>query len=210
MAEQAIQKKTDEINLAPVFKSIQIALDDYNDIFSDFDMSPYATRVISDDFLKEMEKRYTENKKGEFEIRFTVLQKSRDARIEAVIKKRLKEYFQLKLKDMEKDITERKKNGLLRITLGLAVAVLLFVFQANETMPVATLFSVLAWYLLWSGYEYFFEVPGKLKKDRSFYSRFSKAKYHFMSEEEAMEEAEKTANEIIQMENGSQAQPKKS
>lgn len=194
MAEQTIQKKQEEINLVPVFKSIQIALDDYNDIFSDFDMSSYSTRIISDDFLKEMEKRYTENKKGEFEIRFTIFQKIRDAKIEAVIKKRLKEYFQIKLKDMEKDIAERKKSGLLRIVLGLGIAVLLFVFEANETMPVATLFSVLAWYLLWSGYEYLFEVPGKLEKERLFYSKFSKAKYHFLSDEEVIEEAEKTAN----------------
>jgi len=40
---------------------IEIALDDYDDIFSDFDIRPYKERQVSKDFLDELKVRMATN-----------------------------------------------------------------------------------------------------------------------------------------------------
>lgn len=65
-----LAKKVEDGRLSSILNSIQIALDHYDDIFSDFDPSPFSQRMLSDDFLKEMQKRYIETKKGSLKYGF--------------------------------------------------------------------------------------------------------------------------------------------
>jgi hypothetical protein len=177
-------QKTEEPKLSAAFKAIQIALDDYGDIFSDFDTSPYSRRTISDDFLKEIEKRYVENKKGEFEVRLTIQKHLRDPKIENTIKKRLRDYFLLKLAENEGHINNRKKIGAAKILVGAAVLIMIFELALDPITSIASLFTVFAWYSLWSGFESILDLPFKLEEERQLYKKFSLAKYYFISEED--------------------------
>ena len=48
--------------LKRILSSVHIALDDYDDIFSDFDISPYNQRALSKDFLDELKTRVGDGK----------------------------------------------------------------------------------------------------------------------------------------------------
>ena len=47
-------------------KEISIAIDTWDDIFSDFDPRPFEVRALSEDFIAELKKRYRETRKGQF------------------------------------------------------------------------------------------------------------------------------------------------
>ena len=103
-----LAKKVEDGRLSSILNSIQIALDHYDDIFSDFDPSPFSQRMLSDDFLKEMQKRYIETKKGEFEIRFSLPASIRDVKTEGLVKKRLKDYFHKQIKNVDVEVEKDK------------------------------------------------------------------------------------------------------
>jgi len=184
-------KPEEKLEFATAFKGIQVALDYYQDIFSDFDTAPYSHRTISNDFLSEIERRYVEAKPGEFEVRMTLPAKERDARVEAIIKKRLKDYFTLKLKEKEDEIEKKRRTAYVRIATGVLLMAVVFELPFDHSLAVSNILSVPGWFLLWSGFENTFDIPGRLAEERQFFLRFSKAKYHFFSEEEISDVFEK-------------------
>lgn len=189
--------------LAPILKSIQIALDGYNDIFSDFDASPYSSRVLSDDFLKEIKKRHYETKKGDFELKFTVPAARRDAKVESTIKKRLKDYFKLETDYFESKGNEIKRDGLHRISAGfvlLSLEVILPILQISDLyIQILSVFIVPAgWYAFYSGFEHLFEESKEFESGKVFYEKFYKAKYEFVSEEEILKNMETPAEQAQQ------------
>jgi hypothetical protein len=101
------EKKDDE---RASLREITIQLDVYDDIFSDFDPRPYQERELSEDFLKEIQRRYLEDNRGRFEIHFTIPSSERDTKEEALIKKRLREHF-LSMAKAESDGIKRTRGA---------------------------------------------------------------------------------------------------
>lgn len=179
---QAAEKQT----VTDVLQTVRIAIDTYDDIFSDFDPSPYQTRTLSVDFLKELRRRYSETPRGDFAITFTIPHPLRSERTEALVKKRVKDYFKWRLKDVEKRRAESMQKGALRLLIGIILSLLLLVFPQLDTMPALTLMSVLIWYVLWTGFEYIFEAARRLKRKQDFCEKFLKAGYSFVDEEDVV------------------------
>lgn len=176
---EAKPQPAQEKRLSDVLQTVRIAIDTYDDIFSDFDPSPYETRTLSVDFLKELRRRYAETPRGDFVITFTLPRPLRSDRTEALVKKRIKDYFRWRLKDVEKRRVESMQKGALRLLIGIILSLLLLVFPQLDTMPVLTLMSVLIWYVLWTGFEYLFEAARRLKRKQDFHEKFLKAGYAF-------------------------------
>ncbi len=179
--------------------SIVIALDDYNDIFSDFDMSPYQHRLLSDDFLKEIQKRYMESKKGDIEVKLSLPEKLRDPKLEGIIKKRIREYFNLQVKETDSAIKKRRITGMVYLVIGfflLAVEYQLAEPGFAETLPRALGILLLpaGWFSMWNGLDLLIQIPEKIAEQRKLYTKFAKADYVFVSEEE-LEEMEKKEQE---------------
>jgi hypothetical protein len=179
--------------------SIVIALDDYNDIFSDFDMSPYQQRLISDDFLKEIQKRYMESKKGDIEVKLSLPARLRDAKVEGIIKKRLREYFNFQTKEIENEIKKRRMRGAVYFIIGfflLAIEYNLTDAEFSKSVPSALGILLLpaGWFSMWTGLELMIQIPDKLAEQKKLYGKFAKANYLFVSEEE-LEEMEKKEQE---------------
>ncbi len=199
MAEEKIkseEKKNEDVLeeeklavLAPIMKSIQIALDSYDDLFSDFDNSPYSTRVLSDDFLKEIKKRYYENKKGDFELNFTLPAAKRNAKVESIIKKRLRDYFKAEMSYFNEKIDRIKTDGLHRLVVGfilLSIEVVLPIFDLSENLyaKILSVFIIPAgWYGFYSGFEHIFEYARDFESSLAFHEKIAKIKYEFISEE---------------------------
>jgi len=173
--------------LAPILKSIQIALDNYDDIFSDFDISPYEKRTLSDDFLNEIKRRYMVTGKGEIEVRFTLPKKERNAKVEETIQKRLKRYFKEQIKNVENQIRRTKKNGSLRVIIGfllLSLEVIIFDFPEWYFRALSVFIVPAGWYSFYTGFERLFEISRGFEKQKEFFDRFYKARYNFISEED--------------------------
>ncbi|MBU0586113.1 hypothetical protein KJ780_01230, partial [Candidatus Micrarchaeota archaeon] len=118
--------KTKEEKPAAIINQLHVALDNYIDIFSDFDPSDYDRRIFSDDFLKEIQKRYVENKKGEIELTFSVPKAIRSAKVELLVKKRLKEFFRTEVREVDREINKKRTTGGVFFAFGFIVLILLF------------------------------------------------------------------------------------
>lgn len=179
--------------------SIVIALDNYNDIFSDFDTSPYQHRLISDDFLKEIQKRYIESEKGDIEVKLSLSGSLRDAKVEGMIKKRIKGYFNLQVKEAETAIKKRRLIGILYLIVGfflLAIEYQLAEPDFVEAIPraISILLLPAGWFSMWNGLDLLIQIPEDMSKQKKLYTKFAKADYTFVSEEE-LEEMEKKEQE---------------
>ncbi|MBU0527716.1 hypothetical protein KKE92_04505 [Candidatus Micrarchaeota archaeon] len=172
-----------QVTVTDVLKTTQVALDNYDDIFSDFDYSDYSKRLLSSDFLKELQRRYEERKKGEYEVTFTLPKNQRNAKTESLIKKRIKNHFKENLTKIDKTIQQNQLSGLVKVVVGFLISIFLFTFSLQDIVPTITLLSVLSWYFLWAGYTDIFESAQKLRGKREFFENFHKAKFSFVDEE---------------------------
>ena len=180
MAEQATLEQMREIT---------IALDNYDDIFSDFDPRPYQERELSEDFLKEIQRRYMEDRKGRFEVHFTIPSMERDAKEEALIKKRLREHFTFMAKHENEIIGQIKTRGYAYIVIGAVVllADVFALFWLQESSAFYQILSVLlvpaGWYGMFTGIGKVIDEPFDAVERKMVHEKFEKANYVFMSEE---------------------------
>jgi len=206
----------EEMKPATFINLVHIALDTYDDIFSDFDPSPYSSRLFSDDFLKEVQKRYSENKKGNFEVRFSLPAALRSVKTETLIKKRLKDYFAMQRKSIDYELErQRRKGGMYLVTGFFILTVTIFLASYNHNSDLILklpeiLLVPLGWYMTWMGIEKILETPSKLEDQKRFYEKFEKANYQFISEEEIVEQIGATAaKEEVKAEEKPKEEPKK-
>lgn len=178
-------------SVSDVLQRADIALDGYEDIFSDFDPSPYSKRLLSDDFLSELHRRYSVTGKGKLEVLFTLPKADRDEKTEALIKKRIKDYFRGRVKDVERRARDKTRAGIVRIAAGIIFSLAFFAFPELEAAPAATILSVLIWYSMWTGFESLSEASIRLNRRRAFAERFLKAEYEFVAEEDVLESMQK-------------------
>jgi hypothetical protein len=170
-------------------REISIVLDTYDDIFSDFDPRPYAQRAMSDDFLKEIQRRYMEDKRGRFDVSFTIPTSERDTQEEVLIKKRLREHFAFMAKGEEEVIRRTKSRGYFYIVLGALVllANAFAIFFLRESSLIYQVLSILlvpaGWYGMFTGMEKVMERPFEAVDRKNLYDKFSKANYTFLSDE---------------------------
>ncbi|MFA5049512.1 MAG: hypothetical protein WC501_00735 [Candidatus Micrarchaeia archaeon] len=180
--------------ISEVINSVNLALDRYDDIFSDFDPSPYSKRTISDDFTREIQKRYTENKKGKFEVIFSLPKQKRDSKLEETIKKRIKEHYKNKVKETSEKIEKFQNKGMHRIFFGvsfvfLGVLTRIYLYSFSEFIDILiSFFEIAGWFSIWTGFEYYSDRPSDSIEQREFYKKFYDAGYIFISEEEILQE----------------------
>jgi len=172
---------------------MRIAIDTYDDLFSDFDSSPYPQRALSDDLLKELQKRYTETPKGEVEVRFSMPSRLRSHQVEAVARKRLKDYFQAQVKLLNKEMDDRKKMAAALFAGGFAVLLgtiylTEYVAQSHILEVTGLLITPLGWFGMWEGTSRFVDYATRYEEKRKFFQRFARANYVFMNEEDFVRE----------------------
>lgn len=170
-------------------REITIQLDTYDDIFSDFDPRPYQGRELSEDFLKEIQRRYLEDKRGRFEVRFTIPTAERDVNEEALIKRRLREHFAFMAKTEEESIKSTKQRGYIYILMGTAVllANIVALYALEESSLFYQVLSIIlvpaGWYGTFTGIGKVIDEPFEAVGRKNLYEKFEKAAYIFMSEE---------------------------
>lgn len=175
--------------IPPEFREITIQLDTYEDIFSDFDPRPYLQRALSEDFLKETQRRYLEDKRGRFEVRFTIPSSERDLKEEALIKKRLREHFAIMVRREAEIIRNTKNRGYVYIFAGMMVLVanVYALLELNESSVFYQLLSVIlvpaGWYGMFTGIGKVIDEPFDAVNRKNICEKFERANYVFMSDE---------------------------
>lgn len=166
---------------------ISLWLDNYDDIFSDFDPRPYSQRALSDDFLSEAKKACREKPSGGTELKLLVPPNERNVQEEKIIKTRLKEHFGRQSNSLKKEIKNMVKHGLLFSIAGIflmLIATFLMV-ESNTKDMIISFFIILlepaGWFLFWEGLDIVVFDSKKIKPELEFYKKISKCTISFLS-----------------------------
>lgn len=166
---------------------ISLILNEYQDIFSDFDPRPYSQRSLSDDFLGEVKKASkVKTTNEEIELKFLIPENIQQESHESIIKKRLHEYFRKHYGMLRKEVEEIRRKGILLAITGFALMMLATYIHALESkeLPMVFLITVTepaGWFTVWFGMEQIFYTSAQKKDDLEFYEKMAKAKISFVS-----------------------------
>jgi hypothetical protein len=186
---QATTHQAGDVTIGTAAKSalISLWLDDYNDIFSDFDPRPYSQRALSDDFLNEVKKVLRETPSGKVELELLMPESLRSPGQESTIKKRLREYFKARFTHYKEQAIKIKKQGALFVSFGIVLMLVtaLVLFSYAERSFWVILLSVVAepagWFLFWDGMELLVFDAKERKTDLDFNKRMANCNIYFKS-----------------------------
>lgn len=180
--EERLHTKTQEI-----FKMSEIGiwLDDYEDIFSDFDPRPFSVRTLSDDFLLAAKKGAKEKPSGSIELKLLIPTSKRHVALEGTIKNRLLSHFKKHYNTLLKERDNTRKNGGIVTGFGLlllaAITYVLTTMQSSQSLSiVASIVEPAGWFTTWFGLDKIFYGANQKKGDLDFYEKMSKVKISFV------------------------------
>jgi len=169
---------------------INLWLDAYEDIYSDFDSRHYLTRRISEDFLAEL----LIELKNSPDARNMILSlpaQQRDEATEKVIASSLHKFFTGRFKLHAQLCRKKLSKGLSFLIFGVILMLLnsWIIYRSNVTYLLICLRVLLepaSWFLLWAGLDFLFYNYAGLKKNKNFYQALSKMHINFQSSEEGI------------------------
>ena len=166
-------------------QELSIAIDSFDDIFSDFDPREYSKRDLSEDFLREMRHRYKESQRGALEVSFYTPTSLHNDTLEKMTIQRIKQHYRHIANQTKKAISVIRNRGFFYIGFGL---VLLFaltyttylkIFSDLHIQIFGILFMPLGWFGIWEGFSKVLDLPWKLKEELEFSTKLAKANYLF-------------------------------
>lgn len=166
---------------------ISLWLDDYNDIFSDFDSRPLPHRLISQDFLKEAKRASQEKPSGAVELVLSLPESKRVSGQEGIIKKRLRDHFKREAKLILEKVQKTYLQGFAFILAGIVlmfVATWLLFSQAEADFMISFFVIFLepaGWFFFWEGLHLVVFEAIALKPDLSFLEKMAKCDVKFVS-----------------------------
>jgi len=190
---------------------IDIALDSYDDIFSDFDPSPYTKRALSIDLIKEIERRYDRTKGENAEIVFSLPKKMRNTKDEAVIKDRLKNYFTKRAEEINDEVKKEKRLDAILIGGGIVfitISNIISAYGGENSIFLKILHEVTlvpGWVGEFLGLERMFLETKKIKENGRLYEKLKNAVYIFVPTEDVL----KKMSEGMQNQGSQQAEAQK-
>lgn len=174
---------------------IEIALDNYDDIFSDFDIRDYRSRAISRDFFEEILLRMKDVSvcPERVEIILTIPKKEREKKVEKIISKRIRRFFEKKAAKVSLKRREATTKGVLFILVGVLFLLLSsfagYFLESNLATYVVVDFLFLpSWFFTWNGLEKLIYTRERLKKIEEKYKCLEKANITFVNEEDYYED----------------------
>jgi hypothetical protein len=167
--------------------NISLKLANYDDIFSDFDPRPYSERALSVDFLGEAKRASIDKPSGEIELRLMVPKKSRNLKIEEVIKKRLRSHFERHAKKIKLQNKKILRNGSIFTASGIGIMLIatftLFGYSQSNifTHFLTILFEPAGWFLFWEGLDQVVFESKKTNPELEFYQKMTNSDINFIS-----------------------------
>ncbi len=187
LPKEVIDKKIKEIQDVLRTAEINLRLNEYEDIFSDFDPRPYSEKALSVDFLEEAERASEDKSVGNIKLNLLMPHNKRDKNQEAVIKKRLNGHFKKHFCEFD---TKHKK--ILSKGFSFVVFGVIFMFLAAYVLfnyqGVALIYSFwimllepAGWFLFWEGLHLVIFEPKTIKNKLEFYKKMNGCSINFFS-----------------------------
>jgi len=185
------QKKEEKVVAGSIVthpSEITLWLDEYGDIFSDFDPRTYSQRSLSVDLLRELKSASSDMNDEHIHLTFLVPEHLRKSSDETVIKRRLTEFFHKESRDIKEKVKlPLLKKGWFFVVVGIFlmfVATALF-FNYNNTSLIRNFFILLVepggWFFLWEGLSLIVFDANKVNAEMKFYTRMANCSISFKS-----------------------------
>lgn len=162
---------------------ISLWLDDYDNLFSDFDPRSFSHRELSDDFLNEAMKFTTEAEFGKIILIFLIPTSKRNITLEKVVKVRMHNEFQKRLNHLAKEKKKMRRKG---YSLGLFGVLLMIMATVVASYGQGIFFKILlvilepaGWFTAWYGLDHIFYFSQEEKRKFEFYHKLSEAEFKF-------------------------------
>lgn len=168
------------------FRTISIWVDNYDDIFSDFDPRDFSERNISDDFLSEVKKVSRESDYQVGELKLLIPEKERKNENETIIIKRLHTHFRKNFSLFSYQLRSQNKKGILLAVTGMAMMIAASYISSLRTdnflmHSLLVMLEPAGWFLVWTGLDQLLNFSREKKPELDFYNKLSKSKIVFIS-----------------------------
>jgi len=165
-------------------RQISIWLDEYDDIFSDFDPRPYSERILSDDFISELKKVCREDVYEIGELHLLIPQNKHNETDEHIIVKRLHSYFKNGKIYLSSRARKTRRQAILIALSGLILILLASYISATQSnkfylKALLVLFEPAGWFFAWTGLDDLFFASRRKRTELDFFSKMAKAKIVF-------------------------------
>jgi hypothetical protein len=167
-----------------IMAEINLWLDSYDDIYSDFDSRHYLKRRISEDFLHELrtEIKYMKQHTGDMVLLLPKEQRNEES--EKIIKVSLTDFFSSRFQYYRDKCRKKLNNGILVFACGIIIMLLNTWISYNSPASLSlTFLKVLlepaGWFLIWAGFDFLFYDFVELNKEKIFYRHLSETHVHF-------------------------------
>jgi len=165
---------------------IVLALDTYEDIFSDFDIRDFNERAFSIDFLDELRVRARKPTEDErLSIVLLVPAMDRKPEDESLILERMRSFFSDRSAVYSRRARKSRLTSFLHIAIGLA-----FLLAGNllaERLALPSLFGdfllIPAWFFVWSGLDQLIHGREEILLKEKYYARLCDARTMFKDRE---------------------------
>jgi hypothetical protein len=165
---------------------LDLWLDSYDDIYSDFDSRHYLKRRISEDFLFELHKEMKYKEHTAKDLIIFLPQDRRNEESEKVIASSLGDFFKGQFLIHQDKCRSKMKNGIVILLSGICIMLinswLYYRFSPSQTInSVKILLEPAGWFLVWAALDFlFFDLKG-LRKERNFYRKLNDIHIYFKS-----------------------------
>jgi hypothetical protein len=163
---------------------IVLKLDEYNDIFSDFDARPFHQKALSQDFLSETKRASADKRFDVIDLKLLVPRHKSSAKHEDTIKKRLKTHFKHHFILLHQEKRKIIKQGIVFTIIGLilmVVGTLISIHQEEGFLSafLIVLFEPAGWFLFWEGLDLVIFESKRKNPDFEFYEKMSNSRVYF-------------------------------
>ncbi len=171
-------------------KEISLAIDTWDDIYSDFDPRPLNERNLSEDFLSELRKRHRETRRGTYRVSIYAPITLKDDKTEKTVIQRLKGHFKYRYLQRQKELKGVRIRGAIFVTFGiisLGFLTLATFFNSFGELTIEILGIVLmplGWFGIWEGFSKIVDTSPKFLQEEIHFNKLSKADYRFIYLEE--------------------------
>jgi len=164
--------------------SISLALEDYEDIFSDFDPRPYAERSLSEDFLYELQRAALNKEESGLTVTLLMPKEERNTGREKVILERLRDHFRRHCRRLEEKRKADIRMGAWMVVLGVAFlfAATTILYEFKQTLWTAFIVVLLepaGWFTFWEGSSLILFKKKEIVPELVFYRKMSGARIVF-------------------------------
>ncbi|MFH1995794.1 MAG: hypothetical protein ABIJ27_02210 [Candidatus Omnitrophota bacterium] len=164
-------------------KEISLAIDSWDDVFSDFDPRPLSERALSEDFIAELRKRYRESRRGTFLITMFAPIAMKDEKTVKSVIQRLKSHFKHRALQSRSQIAGIRARGVIFVAAGilsLGFLTLITYYKSFSVLAIelsGIVLMPLGWFGVWEGFSKIVDTSSTVIQEEKLFNKLSKAAY---------------------------------